>query len=65
MYALPRAVEWMENDLEKLDTDGFYENAQSPIQQADDLFYSFISGGDLENDWPPHIMKPPEDGVWE
>ncbi len=65
IYALSRAIEWMERSLGKLDADGFYENAPTPTQQADDLFYAFISGDDLENDWPPHVMRPSEEGVWE
>ena len=65
IYATPRAVQWMEENLEHLDADGYYDHAPSPTQQADDLFYSFISGDDLQNDWPPHVMQPSETGVWE
>lgn len=50
---------------ECMDADGYYDNAPSPTRQADDLFYTFVSGGDLENDWPPHVMQPSEEGVWE
>lgn len=65
LYATLRAVDWMESNLDDLEADGFYENAATPLQQADDLFYSFVSGEDMASDWPPHVMKPSERGVWE
>ncbi len=65
LYAMPRAVQWMNDKLEGLDADGYHENAQSPMLQADDLFYTFVSGGVIEGDWPPHVMRPPREGVWE
>lgn len=65
-YAMPRAVRWMNDKLEGLDADGFFENAPSPMEQAEELFYSFISGEDLESgDLPPHVMMPSKEGVWE
>ena len=65
LYAMPRAVRWMNDKLEGLDADGYHENAQSPMMQTDDLFYTFVSGGVIESDWPPHVMRPPREGVWE
>lgn len=65
IYVMPRAATWLEENLENLDADGFYENAPSPTQQADDLLYSFVSGGDFENDWSPHVMYPSDTGIWE
>lgn len=65
LYAMPRAAQWLDDNLERLDADGFYENAQSPTMQADDLFYAFVPGGDIEKDFPPHVMQPPKEGVWE
>lgn len=63
---MPLAVRWMNDKLEGLDADGFFENAPSPMEQAEELFYSFISGEDLgSGDWPPHVMRPPREGVWE
>lgn len=62
LYAMPRAVRWMNDKLEGLDADGYHENAQSPMMQADDLFYTFVSGGVIESDWPPHVMRPPREG---
>ena len=63
LYAMPRAVRWMNDKLEGLDADGFFENAPSPMEQAEELFYSFVSGGVIEGDWPPHVMRPPREGV--
>ena len=65
LYAMPRAKEWMDAQLSELATDGFYENAPSPEQQADDLFYSFLSGDPKISEWVPHPMRPHEHGVWE
>lgn len=65
LYATPRAVQWMNDKLEDLDADGYHDNTQSPTEQADDLFYRFVSGGVIEKDWPPHVMRPPREGVWE
>lgn len=65
LYAMPRAVAWLENELDDLEADGFYDNAPTPNQQADDLFYSFVSGEDMDSEWPPHVMLPSERGVWE
>lgn len=62
LYAMPRAAQWTDDNLERLDADGFYENTQSPPMQADDLFYAFVSGGNIENDFPPHVMQPPKGG---
>lgn len=65
LYTMPRAKEWMDAKLSKLAADGFYENAPSPEQQVDDLFYSFLSGDPEISEWVPHPMRPHEDGVWE
>ena len=50
---------------EAWDANGYHENAQSPIQQAEDLFCTFVSGGSIESDWSPHVMRSPKEGVWE
>ena len=65
IYVHPRVASWIDDNLETLDNDGFYENVPSPQQQADDLFYEYISGADMISDWPPHAMMPDESGVWE
>lgn len=65
LYATQRAKIWMETNLSILASDGFYENAPSPEQQADDLFYSFLSGDPEISEWVPHPMRPHEHGVWE
>jgi hypothetical protein len=56
IYALPRALEWMTNTLPNLETDGFHETVQSPLEQADDLIYRFVSGDENVHDLPPHSM---------
>lgn len=63
LYATPRAVQWMNDKLGDLDADGYHENAQSPTEQADDLSYRFVSGRVIDKDWPPHVMRPPREGV--
>lgn len=65
LYAMLRAVDWIETNLDVVEADGFYDNAATPLQQADDLFYSFVSGEDMASDWPPHVMRPSVNGVWE
>ena len=65
IYLMPRAVQWLESTLGTIETDGYVENAASPLQQADDLFYDFISGAEMAESWPPHWMYPQHDGVWE
>lgn len=65
LYALPRAKTWIEDQLPRLDADGFWEGAPSPSQQADDLIYAFVSGVEEISDWEPHPMHPHENGVWE
>ncbi|QQM31749.1 hypothetical protein JET14_06160 [Martelella lutilitoris] len=65
LYITPRAVQWLNTNLENMASDGFYDNAATPAQQADDLFYSFIVGEDIAADLPPHVMLPAEDGIWE
>lgn len=65
LYAVPRAKEWMDARLADLASDGFYENAPSPEQQVDDLFYNFISGNEEISEWVPHPMFPHAYGVWE
>ena len=50
---------------EAWDANGYHENAQSPIQQAEDLFCTFVSGGSIESDRSPHVMRSPKEGVWE
>lgn len=65
IYVHPRVATWMDENLETLENDGFYDNIPSPKQQADDLFYEFISGANIISDWPPHAMTPSVTGVWE
>lgn len=64
MYALPRAITWMEKELPKLTTDGFVPGASSPQEQADTLFYEFIVGKSLAS-FPPKCLNPEANGVWE
>lgn len=65
IYLHPRVASWMDENMETLENDGFYDNVPSPQQQADDLFYEVISGADIISDWPPHAMIPSDTGVWE
>lgn len=65
IYIHPRVADWMDRNLETLECDGFYDNVPSPQQQADDLFYEFVSGADIVSKWPPHAMTPNDTGIWE
>lgn len=44
LHAMPRAVRWMNDKLEGLDADGYHENAQSPMMQADGLILHICLG---------------------
>lgn len=65
IFLMPRAKDWLDEELSELEADGFYENAATPEQQVDDLLYAYISGEDEISEWQPHPMRPDEDGVWE
>ena len=65
IYLHPRVADWIDENLEALENDGYYDNVPSPLQQADDLFYEFISGAEISSQWPPHAMTPFDSGVWE
>lgn len=64
IYAYPRAKTWMENVLPCLQTDGYFEGAASPSEQADALLYEIVSG---KSSWemPPKCLYPTSDGAWE
>lgn len=64
IYAFPRAVEWMQEHLTELQSDGYYTGVVSPLEQADDLLHRFIIGDDMQ-DKPPRSMRPEREGVWE
>ena len=66
IYALPRAIRWMNNDLPTIRTDGVVEGALEPLEQADALINDFLSGIPPDM-WvmAPHLMHPHENGVWE
>lgn len=64
IYALPSVIEWMENELPGLETDGYIEGALRPKEQAAVLFYDVISGKDPLT-MAPRCMMPNKHGVWE
>lgn len=63
IYALPSVIEWMDDVLPDLETDGYIPGANRPIEQAEAQFYSFVSGK-MTFEMPPHPMRPEEHGVW-
>jgi hypothetical protein len=63
IYALPSVIEWMDDVLPGLETDGYIPGANRPIEQAEAQFYSFVSGK-TTFEMPPHPMRPEEHGVW-
>lgn len=56
-------IEAMKVTLPRLQTDGYYPDSASPIQQAAVLFNSFVAGDDL-NPPLPHEMRPMGQGIW-
>lgn len=64
VYALPRAIEWMDVVLPGLKTDGYFPGANRPIEQVEALLYEFVSGKSAF-DMAPHCMKPEDSGIWE
>ena len=57
LYATPQALRWMNDKLEVLDADRYHENAYSPMQQAEDIFYMFVLRGVIENHCLPLVMQ--------
>lgn len=64
IYALPRVVDWLQEALPLLATDGYVPGALKPDEQADALFYQFIIG-EAEMQMPPNCLNPTPDAVWE
>ena len=64
IYALPRVIVWLDKVLPAIETDGYIPGANHPSEQADSMFYDFISGKTVF-DMPPHNMEPANTGVWE
>jgi len=64
LYALPHVITWLDETLPGLEAD-FHEGKQDPLEQLDDLFYSFVRGEDFSFWERSHSMRPTEPGVWE
>jgi len=64
LYAHGRVVEWLEEILPNLETDNYVPGALRPEDQADALFYQFISGS-TSMQMAPNCLKPEQEGVWE
>lgn len=65
LYATPRALRWMNDKLEVLDADRYHENAYSPMQQAEDIFCTFVLRGVIENHCLPLVMQLRREAVRE
>lgn len=65
LYLLPTAKEWLERNLSSCTTDGFFEGAVDPEEQADNFFHDFSADMSPTFDMEPHIMRPEADSVWE
>lgn len=64
MYAYPRVVRWLTGILPSLESDNYVRGALKPEQQADALFYQYISGTSPMQ-MAPNCLRPEEDGIWE
>jgi len=64
LYAHNRVVTWLEEILPNLETDNYVPGALRPEDQADALFYQFISGRTSMH-MAPNCLKPEQEGVWE
>lgn len=64
LYALPHVVEWLDTVLPDLEAE-LHEGKQDPLEQADTLFYDFVSGDDFSFYEKSHSMRPTDPGVWE
>jgi hypothetical protein len=64
IYAHPRADSWLNGTLPQLEADGYVEGALTPEEQADTLFYQFISGATAFQ-MAPNCLRPKDDGIWE
>ncbi|WP_347140988.1 hypothetical protein [Paracoccus sp. SSK6] len=64
MYAHARVITWLEEVLPELESDNYVPGALKPEDQADALFYQFISGT-APMQMAPNCLRPEEDGVWE
>jgi hypothetical protein len=63
LYATPKLVQWIENDL--LHADSQHNLEQSPAEQVDALLEVYCSGEVLDYGWAFKEIKPIEHGVWE
>lgn len=64
LFAVPRAIDWMRTVLPTLQTDGYFDGAVTPKEQAGVLFNRFVAGDDLDPPLP-HEMNPKGHGIWE
>lgn len=64
LLAYPHVVGWLEEILPGLEPD-FHDGKLDPFDQADSLFYDFVSGADFSFYEKSHSMEPRDPGVWE
>jgi hypothetical protein len=62
LYAAPRWAQWIEDTLPYLQAD---QSEISPIEELDDLFAHFCSGGTLAHGRQFHCLIHRRHGVWE
>jgi len=64
IYALPRVIKWMTDELPNLSSDGYFPDAPSPAEQTETLLYQVIVG---KNSWEmaPKCLRPELNGIWE
>lgn len=65
IYCVPRVITWMKETLPTLESDGFFEDAATPLQQVDSHLRSFIVGDRPLNGMPPKSLQPHNKGIWE
>jgi hypothetical protein len=66
LFLMPRVAVWIEEYLEGLESDGYYDGSLTPEQQLFRLFKNFVSGKNLlDPDLPPKQMRPRPCPIWE
>lgn len=58
MYARTTVVDWLLENLNDLEADGYVEGASTPKQQVVAHFRSFIRGDDMRLFMAPRLMRP-------
>jgi hypothetical protein len=65
IFPTPPVGKWLDARLPDVETDGFFEGALCPVDQAMDLFRRFRTGDMFRGDFAPKPLNPRGRHVWE